>query len=103
MPKGITFEYPLLLADDACDVMAFVDTQPWPHKADLSKDDPDLWLKPIGAPYPPLVRHFSATQNRYGPWQPILDWRREHAPPAQPKVVPATNDLEQTVYAAGKR
>jgi thiosulfate dehydrogenase len=103
MPKGITFEYPLLSADDAYDVMAFVDTQPRPHKADLSKDYPDLWLKPIGTPYPPWVGHFSAAQNRYGPWQPILDWRRKNLPPPEAKSVPAANDLEQSVYAAGNR
>jgi thiosulfate dehydrogenase len=103
MPKGITFEYPLLSADDAYDVMAFVDTQPRPHKADLSKDYPDLWLKPIGTPYPPWVGHFSAAQNRYGPWQPILDWRRKNRPLPEAKSVPAANDLEQSVYAAGNR
>jgi thiosulfate dehydrogenase len=103
MPKGITFEYPLLSADDAYDVMAFVDTQPRPHKADLSKDYPDHWLKPIGTPYPPWVGHFSAAQNRYGPWQPILDWRRKNLPPPEAKSVPAANDLEQSVYAVGNR
>lgn len=103
MPKGVTFEYPLLSADDAYDVMAFVDTQPRPHKADLSKDYPDLWLKPIGTAYPPWVGHFSAAQNRYGPWQPILDWRRKNAPPTEANSVPATNDLEQSAYATGKR
>ena len=37
----------------------------------------------------------SATQNRYGPWQPILEWRRQN--------LPLTNGLEESAYAAGKR
>jgi thiosulfate dehydrogenase len=103
MPKGITFQYPLLTTDDAYDVIAFVDTQPRPRKADLSKDYPDLWLKPIGTPYAPWVGRFSAAQNRYGPWQPILAWRQQHQPAAGSNGPPAANDLEQAVHATAAR
>jgi thiosulfate dehydrogenase len=98
MPYGINFHYPLLAPDDAYDVMAFVVTRPRPHKADLAKDYPDRWLKPIGTMYPPWVGPFSAAQNRFGPWQPIIDWRHEHAPSKAPDRLPAANDLEQVVF-----
>jgi thiosulfate dehydrogenase len=99
MPRGITFSYPLLSVEDAYDVMAFVDTQSRPRKAGRVKDYPDLWLKPIGTPYPPWPGPFSAMQNRLGPWQPLLAWRRKHAPPAGLKGPPAANDLEETLQA----
>jgi thiosulfate dehydrogenase len=103
MPYGINFHYPLLAPDDAYDVMAFVAEQPRPHKADLAKDYPDRWLKPVGTMYPPWVGPFSAAQNRFGPWQSIIDWRRTHAPPAGADRVPAANDLEAAVFATPKQ
>ena len=95
MPKGVTYQNPLLSSDDAYDVMAFVDTKPRPHKAGLAKDYPDVWLKPVGTPSPPWPGDFTAQQNRFGPWGPILAWLRDHAPPS--KEPPATNDLEQSL------
>jgi len=103
MPKGVTFQYPLLSADDAYDVMAYVDTQPRPRRADLSRDYPDRWLKPIGAAYPPWVGPFSAAQNRLGPWQPILAWRKAHAPAAGSEGPPAANDLEQSLHESASK
>jgi thiosulfate dehydrogenase len=98
MPYGINFHYPLLAPDDAYDVMAFVATRPRPHKADLTKDYPDRWQKPVGTMYPPWVGPFSAAQNRFGPWQPVIDWRLRHAPSAAPDQLPAANDLEEVVF-----
>ena len=95
MPKGVTYQYPLLSADEAYDVMAFVDTQPRPRKADLAKDYPDVWLKPIGTLFPPWPGNFTSEQNRFGPWGPILAWRRDHAPPSNEPT--AANDLEQSI------
>jgi thiosulfate dehydrogenase len=102
MPNGVTWEYPLLAADDAYDVMAFVDTQPRPHKADLTKDYPNPWLKPIGTLYPPWVGGFSTAQNRFGPWQPILDWRRDNPPATGSEGVTAANDIEQSIHAVSR-
>ena len=103
MPKGVTFQYPILATDDAYDVMAFVNTQPRPRKADLAKDYPDLWLKPIGTMYPPWAGKFSPTQNRLGPWQSILAWRKQNEPPAGHNGPPAANDIEQTLHQAAGR
>ncbi len=74
MPYGINFHYPLLAPVDAYDVMAFVESgeQPRPHKADLAKDYPDRWLKPVGTMYP-LCR---AVQRRTEPlWAVAADYR----------------------------
>jgi thiosulfate dehydrogenase len=102
MPIGITYAYPILAADDAYDVMAFVDTQPRPHKTGLENDYPDRWLKPIGTGFPPWVGPFSEEQNRLGPWQPILDWRKANMP-AGHKGRPAANDVEQHVHEVSAR
>ncbi len=74
-----------------------------PRKTGLAKDYPDLWLKPIGMPYPPWAGNFSAMQNKYGPWQPILAWQQRNAPPTGSKGPPAANDLEQPLHAVVAR
>ena len=100
MPKGVTYQYPLLDTDDAYDVMAFVATQPRPSKSGIAKDYPDLWLKPVGTTYPPWPGKFSLAQNRFGPWQAILAWRKANPPPTAHKGPPAANDLEQSLHEA---
>jgi len=74
MPYGTTWQAPQISADDAYDVMAFVNSQPRPHKADLEVDYPDRSKKPADAGYPPFVGPFTADQHRYGPWKPIQEW-----------------------------
>ncbi|TCZ52774.1 c-type cytochrome [Roseicella aquatilis] len=78
MPLGTTFEAPVLSAEDAFDVMAFVNSRPRPHKEGLERDYPDRSKKPVDAAYPPFVGPFPPEQHRYGPWQPIQDWLRAH-------------------------
>ena len=102
MPIGITYAYPMVRPDDAYDVMAFVDTQSRPHKSGLENDYPDRWLKPIGTAYPPWVGPFTDAQNRLGPWQPILDWRKANMPSGH-KGPPAANDAEQSLHSAAAR
>jgi thiosulfate dehydrogenase len=83
MPLGASFEAPQLSIEDAFDVMAFVNSQPRPHKAGLEADYPDRAKKPADASYPPFVGPFTPEQHRYGPWQPIQDWIRAHPDAAQ--------------------
>lgn len=82
MPQGVTFANPLLSPDDAYDVAAYVNRQPRPHKADLEKDYPDRWLKPTDAAFPPLLGPFGRLQHEFGPWPPIMQWLKAHAPSA---------------------
>ena len=79
MPLGTTFEEPQISGDDAYDVMAFVNSQPRPQRANLDQDYPDLSRKPVDAGYGPFVGPFPPDQHRYGPWQPIQEWLRANA------------------------
>jgi thiosulfate dehydrogenase len=83
MPLGTTFEAPAIPAADAFDVMAFVNTQPRPHRPGLEADYPDRSAKPVDAAYPPFVGPFPPEQHRFGPWQPIQDWLRANAAAAR--------------------
>lgn len=76
MPLGTTFEAPAIGAEDAFDVMAFVNSRPRPRKAGLEADYPDRSRKPVDAAHPPFVGPFTPEQHRYGPWKPIQDWLR---------------------------
>lgn len=80
MPKGVTFADPVLSPEDAYDVVAYVNSQPRPHKADLDKDYPDRWLKPADAAFPPLLGPFTPQQHALGPWPPIIEWLKAHSP-----------------------
>ena len=93
MPKGITFAYPVLKPRQAYDVAAYLDSQPRPHLPGLSHDYPDPWLKPADIATAPLLGPFSASQHRFGPWQPIEAWLRAHMPP-NPKGPRAAGDLQ---------
>lgn len=79
MPLGTTFEQPMLPAEDAYDVMAFVNSQPRPRKQGLEADYPDRSRKPVDAGYPPFIGPFPSEQHRLGPWKPIQDWLRANA------------------------
>lgn len=79
MPLGTTFEAPVIPPADAFDVMAFINTQPRPHRAGLEADYPDRSNKPVDAAYPPFVGPFTPDQHRFGPWRPIQDWLRANA------------------------
>lgn len=71
MPLGTTHEAPVISDEDAYDVIAFVNSQPRPHKADLDKDFPNRLRKPVDMPFPPFADGFSAEQHKYGPYDPI--------------------------------
>lgn len=79
MPLGTTFAAPQISTEDAYDIMAFVNSQPRPHRAGLEGDYPDRSKKPVDAAYPPFLGPFTPEQHRYGPWQPIQDWLRANA------------------------
>jgi len=73
MPKGITWQQPVLAVGDAWDVAAFVNSQPRPHKENLEKDFPNRLQKPVDTPYGPYADGFSLAQHELGPFQPIRD------------------------------
>ncbi|HYH19962.1 MAG TPA: c-type cytochrome [Azospirillum sp.] len=71
MPLGTTYEAPALSDDDAYDVIAFVNSQPRPHKAGMEKDFPNRLRKPVDMPFPPFADGLPAEQHKYGPYDPI--------------------------------
>jgi thiosulfate dehydrogenase len=74
MPFGTTFEAPALSFADAFDVVAFIESQPRPHRSGLEADFPDRSRKPVDAAYPPYAGPFTPDQHRLGPWPPIQAW-----------------------------
>lgn len=77
MPLGATFEAPAISDDDAYDVIAFVNTQPRPHKANLDKDFPNRLRKPADMPFPPFADGLPVEQHKYGPYDPIRSKLKE--------------------------
>ena len=70
MPFGATHQNTQLTDEEAWDVAAYVNAQPRPKK-DLSKDWPNISLKPFDHPYGPYTDSFSEQQHKYGPFAPI--------------------------------
>lgn len=71
MPAGADYLFPIVSAEDAWDVAAYVELRPRPEKAGLDHDFPDLLDKPVDAPYGPYADGFSEAQHKYGPFAPI--------------------------------
>ena len=59
-----------LTDEEAWDVAAYVNSQPRPVKF-FKNDWPDITIKAIDYPYGPFADSFSATQHKYGPFEPI--------------------------------
>ncbi len=79
MPYGTDYAHPVLSAQDAFDVAAFIESQPRPHRQGNEQDFPDRSLKPVDATYPPFVGPFPPSQHLTGPWQPIQQWMKTNA------------------------
>jgi Cytochrome c len=71
MPLGTTHEAPVLSNEDAYDVIAFVNSQPRPHKEGVEKDFPNRLRKPVDMPFPPFADGFPADQHKFGPYDSI--------------------------------
>jgi thiosulfate dehydrogenase len=76
MPWGATYNAPQLTDEEAWDVAAYVNSMPRPSK-NLSADWPDISQKPIDHPFGPYADGFDETQHKFGPFQPIVDRRKE--------------------------
>ncbi|MBK9254030.1 MAG: c-type cytochrome [Saprospiraceae bacterium] len=75
MPLGATYENPQLSDDEAWDIAAFVNSQPRPHKK-TPDDWPDISKKPIDHPFGPYDDGFIEEQHKFGPFKPIVDFRK---------------------------
>jgi thiosulfate dehydrogenase len=79
MPLGTSFNSPVLTADQAYDVAAYINSQERPVKANLDKDFPNKMQKQVDTPYGPYVDGFSPEQHKYGPFDPIRAKLKEMA------------------------
>ncbi|MBS1932905.1 MAG: c-type cytochrome [Bacteroidetes bacterium] len=70
MPFGTTYKNTQLSDEEAWDVAAYVNSQPRPVK-DITKDWPDIALKPFDHPFGPYTDTFSEQQHKYGPFAAI--------------------------------
>lgn len=73
MPLGATHDNPILTEEQSWDIAAYVNSLPRPAK-DISKDWPDISLKPVDHPFGPYADPFSETQHKYGPYEPIVSF-----------------------------
>jgi len=66
MPSDLaSFDKPILTDEEAWDVAAYIVSMPHPSK-DISKDWPDISLKPVDHPFGPYADSFSEKQHKYG-------------------------------------
>lgn len=73
MPFGMaTRDNPKLTDEEAYDVAGYINSFDRPHKNGTENDYPDLTLKPVSTSYGPWVDDFSASEHKFGPFQPIM-------------------------------
>jgi thiosulfate dehydrogenase len=83
MPFGTAYNAPVLKAEDAYDVAAYINSHKRPEKASLEKDFPVRLQKPIDTPYGPYADNFSLEQHKFGPFAPIRAKQQELATTAR--------------------
>jgi thiosulfate dehydrogenase len=74
MPFGTTYEAPVLTAEEAWDVAAFINSQPHPVKV-FRQDWPDISTKPYDHPFGPFADSFPASQHKFGPFADIKKFK----------------------------
>jgi thiosulfate dehydrogenase len=83
MPMGTDYRKPVLSAEEAWDLAAFIDSQPRPVK-EFGEDWPDISLKPVDHPYGPFADSYPTQQHKYGPFLPIVREREaKHKNPSK--------------------
>lgn len=86
MPMGTTHLQPQLTDDQAYDVAAFVLSHPRPAKANLDRDFPARWNKPVDAAFPPYVTGAPADQHKYGPFAALQEKMKAMRPDLEKKA-----------------
>lgn len=82
MPFGeATPEKPFLTDEEAFDIAAFVNSENLNPRPEVPKDIyPDVSLKPFDASIGPFADPFPPDQHKYGPFKPILEYRKDSQP-----------------------
>ncbi|WP_310589862.1 TSUP family transporter [Larkinella soli] len=76
MPLGATWNSPQLTSGEAWDLAAFINSAPRPSRP-FPQDWPVRRSKPVDHPVGPYADPFSERQHKYGPFQPIEDFRKK--------------------------
>lgn len=86
MPDGTTWKNPALSTQDAWDVVAYLESKPRPHRANLDKDFPNRLEKPVDTPYGPYADQLPEARHKFGPFKAIRDAgaARTSGPAAKP-------------------
>lgn len=78
MPYNIaSHEKPILSKEEAWDVAAYIISRSRPKKF-FKEDWPNIKSKPVDYAFGPFADFFSEKQHKYGPYQPILDFRKNN-------------------------
>ncbi len=73
-----TYNNPVLTDGEAWDVAAYINSQARPQK-NISADWHNISKKPFDHPFAPYADSFSETQHKYGPFQPIIDFKNSNS------------------------
>ncbi len=73
-----THEHPMLSDINALQVAAYVNSEEHIRPAKKGLEYPDFRMKPLDYPFGPYDDPFSEKQHKYGPYQPIIDYRTKH-------------------------
>lgn len=79
MPRGVTWENPLLTDEEAIDVAAFINDDTLhvrPTSQESRAEYPIPADKPVSYHKGPFADPFDDDRHKFGPWQEIVDWRR---------------------------
>ena len=78
MPNNVaTHDKPVLTEAESWDVAAYIISKPRPQKF-FKEDWPNLKTKPIDYAFGPFSDSFSKEQHKFGPFQPIDDFRNKN-------------------------
>ncbi len=72
-----TWKKTVLSDRDAFDVAAYINSEQHERPKKTGVDYPSIEKKAIDYPFGPYNDHFSETQHKYGPYQPIIDYRKK--------------------------
>jgi thiosulfate dehydrogenase len=81
MPQDLArWDKPVLTDEEAFDVAAYINDdklhdRPKPY---LVNEYPDRSEKPVDYFYPPYADVFTQEQHKYGPFKPIIEWRKKN-------------------------
>lgn len=98
MPFGATAGETILTDDEAYDVAAYMLDKQRPTKANLEKDFPARFNKPVDSAFPPYVLGASADQHRFGPFPPLVEKQK-----AMAEELKALGKKEQEAAAAAAK